>query len=63
VICIVNLDPVLAREGVCVIPVSLGLPPAFEVRDLLTDDAFVWRAGRNYVGLGPGQSHLLEVTT
>ena len=57
----VDLDPFIAREGVCVIPVSLGLPPAFEVRDLLTDATFVWRAGRNYVGLGPGQSHLLEV--
>ena len=63
VICVVNLDPYTAREGVCVIPVSLGLPPAFEVRDLLTDDRFVWRAGRNYVGLGPGQSHVLEVLT
>ena len=39
VICVVNLDPFIAREGVCVIPVSLGLPPAFEVRDLLTDDS------------------------
>jgi starch synthase (maltosyl-transferring) len=61
VICVVNLDPYGAREGVCVIPVSLGLPPAFEVRDLLTDVQFVWRAGRNYVGLGPGESHVLEV--
>jgi starch synthase (maltosyl-transferring) len=61
VICVVNLDPFSAREGVCVIPVSLGLPPAFEVHDLLTDETFVWRAGRNYVGLGPGQSHLLKV--
>jgi len=61
VICVVNLDPFTGREGVCVIPVSLGLPPAFEVRDLLTDDTFVWRAGRNYVGLGAGESHVLEV--
>jgi starch synthase (maltosyl-transferring) len=61
VICVVNLDPYGAREGVCVIPVSLGLPPAFEVRDLLTGVQFVWRAGRNYVGLGPGESHVLEV--
>jgi starch synthase (maltosyl-transferring) len=63
VICVVNLDPFIAREGVCTIPVSLGLPPAFEVRDLLTEETFVWRAGRNYVGLGPGQSHVLEVAT
>jgi starch synthase (maltosyl-transferring) len=63
VICVVNLDPFSSREGVCVIPVALGLPPAFEVRDLLTEETFVWRAGRNYVGLAPGQSHLLEVLT
>ena len=61
VICVVNLDPFAGHEGVCVIPVSLGLPPAFEVRDLLTDETFVWRAGRNYVGLGPGASHVLAV--
>jgi len=61
VICVVNLDPFIDREGVCVVPVSLGLPPAFEVRDLLSGDMFVWRAGRNYVGLGPGRSHVLEV--
>ncbi|HEX6762658.1 MAG TPA: alpha-1,4-glucan--maltose-1-phosphate maltosyltransferase [Gaiellaceae bacterium] len=61
VICVVNLDPFTGREGVCVIPVSLGLPPAFEVRDLLTDETFVWRAGRNYVALGPGASHVLAV--
>jgi starch synthase (maltosyl-transferring) len=63
VICVVNLDPYAPREGVCVIPVSLGLPPAFEVRDLLTEDTFVWRAGRNYVGLAAGESHVLEVIT
>ena len=61
VICVVNLDPFSAREGACVVPVSLGLPPAFQVRDLLTGDEFVWRAGRNYVGLAPGQSHVLRV--
>jgi starch synthase (maltosyl-transferring) len=63
VICVVNLDPFAAREGVCIVPVSLGLPPAFDVEDLLTGDAFVWRAGRNYVGLGPGESHLLRVVS
>ena len=59
-ICVVNVDPFATREGACVVPVSLGLPPAFEVRDLLTGDEFVWRAGRNYVALGPGQSHVLK---
>jgi starch synthase (maltosyl-transferring) len=62
IICVVNLDPQTGQEGACVIPVALGLPPAFEARDLLTGEDFVWRAGRNYVGLGPGASHLLKVT-
>jgi starch synthase (maltosyl-transferring) len=61
VICVVNLDPFSSREGACVVPVSLGLPPAFEARDLLSGEEFVWRAGRNYVGLAPGESHLLRV--
>jgi starch synthase (maltosyl-transferring) len=61
VICVVNLDPFTAREGVCVVPMALGLPPAFEVRDLLSGAEFVWHAGRNYVRLDPGESHLLKV--
>jgi starch synthase (maltosyl-transferring) len=60
VFCIVNLDPFAEREGVCTVPVALGLPPAFEVRDLLHDDEFTWRAGRNYVKLGPGKAHILK---
>src|SRR5262249_17433933 len=61
VICVVNLDPFTVREGVCVVPTALGLPPAFEVRDLLSGAEFVWHGGRNYVRLEPGASHLLKV--
>ncbi|MDX6450985.1 MAG: hypothetical protein QOH16_1034 [Gaiellaceae bacterium] len=61
VICVVNLDPFSEQEGSCVIPVSLGFAPAFDARDLLTDASFTWRAGRNYVKLGPGKSHFLKV--
>jgi starch synthase (maltosyl-transferring) len=61
VICVVNLDPFAEREGACVIPVALGFPPAFDARDLLTDQDFTWRAGRNYVRLGPGKAHVLKV--
>jgi starch synthase (maltosyl-transferring) len=61
VICVVNLDPFAEQEGSCVIPVALGFPPAFDARDLLTDASFTWRAGRNYVKLGPGKSHVLKV--
>ncbi|HEY8723326.1 MAG TPA: alpha-1,4-glucan--maltose-1-phosphate maltosyltransferase [Gaiellaceae bacterium] len=60
-ICVVNLDPFAEQEGSCVVPVSLGFPPAFDARELLTDTSFTWRAGRNYVKLGPGKSHLLKV--
>jgi len=61
VLCLVNLDPFAEREGACVVPVALGWPPAFEARELLTDETFTWRAGRNYVKLGPGKSHILKV--
>jgi starch synthase (maltosyl-transferring) len=61
VICVVNLDPFAEQEGSCVVPVSLGFPPAFDARELLTGTSFTWRAGRNYVKLGPGKAHLLKV--
>src|SRR4249919_3271449 len=34
VVTIVNLDPLGTQEGVCVLPVSTGLPPAYSVHDL-----------------------------
>ena len=60
VICIVNIDPFAEQEGACVIPVALGLPPAFDAHDLLSDRAFTWRVGRNYVKLAPGKAHLIK---
>jgi starch synthase (maltosyl-transferring) len=57
----VNLDPHASREDVVVVPPDIGLPEEFPVRDLLTGERYRWRVGRNYVGLGPGQSHLLKV--
>jgi starch synthase (maltosyl-transferring) len=61
VVTVVNLDPRATQVGVCVLPVSTGLPPAYRVHDLLTDESWTWRIGRNYVKLGPGQSHLLRI--
>jgi starch synthase (maltosyl-transferring) len=61
VIVVVNLDPFGPQEGVTIVPAGSGLPPAFPVRDLLADEAYTWHIGRNYVGLAPGQSHLLRV--
>jgi len=61
VVAIVNLDSRSPQEGVCVLPVSTGLPPAYPVRDLLSDDTWTWRIGRNYVKLAPGRSHVLRI--
>jgi hypothetical protein len=61
VVTVVNLDPAATQVGVCVVPVSTGLPPAYPVRDLLSDEKWTWRIGRNYVKLGPGQSHVLRI--
>jgi hypothetical protein len=61
VIVCVNLDPFSTRDGVCTIPVELGLPPAFEAAELLSDSVFSWRSGRNFLRLEPGQSHILRV--
>jgi starch synthase (maltosyl-transferring) len=63
VITVVNLDPHHTQEGLAIIGTGLGLPPAFTVCDLLTDELFHWRLGRNYVRLDPGyrQAHVLAV--
>ena len=42
---------------------ELGLPPEFPVTDLLSGERYRWRVGRNYVGLAPGQSHVLKLAS
>ncbi len=63
VICVVNLDAHHANEGVAIIPAHLGLPPVFNVTDLLSGERHDWRIGHNYVHLDPvvRQSHILRV--
>jgi len=67
VIVVVNLDPFTTREGVCILPVSTGLPPAYRVHDVLAgkeagkDADWTWHIGRNYVRLAPGRSHVLRI--
>jgi starch synthase (maltosyl-transferring) len=61
VVTVVNLHPYEAHEGVTVLPASLGLAPSFTARELLTDEEFGWRTGRNYVRLEPGQSHVIRI--
>jgi starch synthase (maltosyl-transferring) len=63
VIVVVNIDPFDVQEGVCVVPVALRFPPAFDARELLSNELFTWRAGRNYVRLPPGKAHVLKVKT
>jgi starch synthase (maltosyl-transferring) len=60
---VVNIDPTNAQEGIAIVPAHLGLPPAFMVHDLLTDERFGWRIGPNYVRLAPGerQAHVMAV--
>jgi starch synthase (maltosyl-transferring) len=60
-IVIVNIDFAATQAGLCVIPASLGLPPAFGVRDLLSGESYRWTIGRNYVSLAPGKAHVLKV--
>jgi hypothetical protein len=42
------------------VPGALGLPPSFQVQDLLTDDTYCWQQSGNYVRLAPGASHILH---
>jgi starch synthase (maltosyl-transferring) len=58
---VVNVDPFNAREGVCVVPAQLGLPPAFAGEELLSGASFQWGIGRNFVRLEAGQSHIVRV--
>jgi starch synthase (maltosyl-transferring) len=60
VLVVCNLDPFAIHEGVCVVPPELGLGEAFGVVDGLTGETYEWGA-RNYVRLGPGKAHVLEV--
>jgi starch synthase (maltosyl-transferring) len=60
VLVVVNLDPHAEREGLTVVPASVGLPPEFDADELLSGRRFRWRTGRNYVKLGPGQSHIVR---
>jgi starch synthase (maltosyl-transferring) len=63
VIVVVNLDPVTAQEGVCILPMATGLPPAYRVHDLIAarGGEWTWHIGRNYVRLEPGKSHVLRI--
>jgi starch synthase (maltosyl-transferring) len=63
VICVVNLDPHHANEGAAIIPAQLGLPPVFNVTDLLSGERFDWRIGHNFVRLEPWarQAHIFRV--
>jgi starch synthase (maltosyl-transferring) len=62
-ITVVNIDPYSPQEGLTVVPASLGTPPSFTVRDLLSGEHYQWRIGPNYVRLEPGvrQAHINRI--
>jgi starch synthase (maltosyl-transferring) len=65
IVCVVNLDPHHAQEGLVHVPYELGMPPAFAIEDLLDGTEYVWRLGGNYVRLDPAEraGHVLRVRT
>jgi len=60
VLVVVNLDPYAVHDGVCVLPPALGLGAPVQVVDALGGGVYAWGL-RNYVRLGPGQAHVMEV--
>jgi starch synthase (maltosyl-transferring) len=60
VLVVVNLDPYAVHDGVCVLPLALGLGEQVPVVDALRGEGYDWGT-RNYVRLGPGQAHVMEV--
>jgi starch synthase (maltosyl-transferring) len=65
IICVVNLDPHTAQEGLVQVPYELGVPPAFTVEDVVDGSRYTWRLGGNYVRLDPAEraGHVLRVRT
>ena len=63
VLIVVCLDAHWAQEGLVDVPGNLGLPPYFQVQDLLDGQRYDWHHGGNFVRLGPGerQAHVFRV--
>ncbi|CAN5444552.1 alpha-1,4-glucan--maltose-1-phosphate maltosyltransferase [soil metagenome] len=66
VLTVVNLDAQAGHAGTLELPLDLfGLDPEapFEVRDLLTDETYLWQGAANRVELEPGraQAHVFAV--
>jgi starch synthase (maltosyl-transferring) len=63
IITVVNIDYRSVQEGLAMLPPDLGLPPSFDVVDLLDATGYAWRTGENYVRLEPGTrvAHVMRV--
>ncbi|MFL5755948.1 MAG: alpha-1,4-glucan--maltose-1-phosphate maltosyltransferase [Chloroflexota bacterium] len=66
VLTVVNLDARRPQSGSLELPLGdLGIEPTapFEVRDLLTGNAYLWNGARNWIELDPatGPAHVFEV--
>ena len=59
VLTVVNLDPRRARSGMLTLPLDqLGIDPAhaFEVHDMLTDEADIWHGAQQRITLDPTEA-------
>ena len=66
IICVVNLDPHNAQEGLVQVPVRARRAARLRRRATCsTASRFDWRVGGNYVRLDPGEraGHVLRVNT
>jgi len=63
ILCVVNIDTARPQTGLTLVPADVGLPPVFEVVDLLTDERYTWHTGPNYVHLDPDEraAHVFHV--
>jgi starch synthase (maltosyl-transferring) len=64
ILCVCNMDMDNAQEGMVELDMGkLGLAPDsfFFLKDLITDESFVWRGNRNFARLDPAKApgHLL----
>ena len=65
ILCVVNLDVRYPQSGWVELDTTwLGLAQpgdAYELDDLLNQQAFIWRGPRNFVILEPGQAHVMRL--
>ncbi len=63
IVVVVNIDFSHRQEGLVTLAGDLGLPPSFDVVDLLDATSYTWHTGQNFVRLEPGTrvAHVMQV--